>query len=104
MDTQRTSDGGGDERREAWRGHLERQARSGKTVVVYCTEQGLKPWQFWYWRKALQPKTPAAGGFVELSSLSGTGMVLEVSGCRIPVARGFDPELLRQVVAALRPG
>jgi len=104
MDTNRTSDNRQEERRRGWREHLERQAQSGKTVMVYCTEQGLKPWQFWYWRKALQPKAPMAGGFVELCTGATAGVVLEMAGCRITVARGFDPDLLRQVVSALRPG
>ena len=91
-------------RRRQWREHLERQVQSGKRVVAYCEEHGLKPWQFWYWRKALQPKEPTASGFVELCSLSPASVVLEMAGCQITVARGFDPELLRQVVTALRPG
>jgi hypothetical protein len=104
MDTETEGLNEVEERRRVWRERLERQAQSGKTVVAYCTEEGLKPWQFWYWRKALQPKAPAVGGFVELCSRSTAGVVLELAGCRITVARGFDPELLRQVVTALRPG
>ncbi len=104
MDTKTEGVNGGEERRRRWREHLERQVQSGKGVGAYCAEQGLKPWQFWYWRKALQQKTPAAVGFVELCRVPAAGVVVELAACRITVGRGFDPELLRQVVAALRPG
>ena len=69
---------------------------------AYCTEQGLKPWQFWYWRKALAPQE-AQGGFVQLAPALGAGVTLMIGECRIGVERGFDPALLREVVAALRP-
>jgi hypothetical protein len=93
----------GEERRRRWREHLERQAQSGKTVRAYCAEAGLKPWQFWYWRKALAPQA-ADGGFVQLAAESATGVTLVIGGCRLGIERGFDPALLREVVAALRAG
>jgi hypothetical protein len=40
-----------------------------------------------------------AGGGVRAAS----GVVLELGGCRLIVQAGFDAQLLRQVVAALRP-
>jgi len=104
MDTEVRGVNAAEERRQVWREHLARHAQSGQTVRAYCAEQGVKPWQFWYWRKALDPKTPEASGFVELGGLSTAGVVVELAGCRIAVARGFDAALLRQVVAALRPG
>ncbi len=81
-----------------WRGHVEGQARSGQSVKAYCVGHGLKSWQWSYWRKALQGPH---GGFVELEPASG-GLRLECGGCQLTLARGFDPEVLRQVVAVLR--
>lgn len=37
---------------------------------------------------------------MEVKVKSGGGVAIEVKGCRIEVERGFDPELLRQGVAA----
>ena len=104
MESERTGRGAGEARRQMWREHVARQGQSGQTVRAYCAEQGVKPWQFWYWRKALKPKAAPTGGFVELCGAAAAGVVLDVAGCRVTVARGFDAELLRQVVAALRPG
>ena len=88
-------------RREQWRGHLERHSQSGKTVRAYCAEEGLKPWQFWYWRKALIPQE-AQGGFIQLTERPAASVTLVIGGCRLGIERGFDPALLREVVAALR--
>jgi hypothetical protein len=92
-----------EERRQQWREHVDRQARSGQSIRAYCEEAGVKVWQLAYWRQALRPKA-AAGGFVELRGGGATGVELELAGCRVRVQRGFDPALLREVVAALRAG
>ena len=88
-----------EERRAWWRGHVEGQARSGQSVKAYCAEHGLKAWQWFYWRKSLQG---AMDGFVELGTAGETAVTVECSGWRVTVVRGFDPELLRQVLAVLR--
>ena len=103
MDTQTKSEGEREQRREEWRGHLARHSQSGKTVRAYCTEHGLKPWQFWYWRKALAPKK-SEGGFVQLASVPATGVTLVIGDYRLGIEGGFDPALLREVAAALRVG
>ena len=86
---------------EIWAGHIERQRQSGKTIKGYCTEAGLKVWQFCYWRKAIEPKSQGTG-FMEVKIRAGGGIAVEVAGCRILVEAGFDPALLREVMAAVR--
>ena len=88
--------------RAIWVGRIEKQQRSGKSVKAFCTEEGLKVWQFSYWRSVIHPAKTEPKGFVEVKVKSGGGVAIEVKGCRIEVERGFDPELLRQVVATLR--
>ena len=85
----------------SWAGHVERQRQSGKSIKAFCVEAGLKVWQFCYWRGVLEPKT-VNSGFVEVKVKGGSAVTIEVGGCRIGVERGFDAELLRQVVAAVR--
>lgn len=98
MDKQGAVGSSREDRRAWWRGHVEGQARSGQSVKAYCTAHGLKSWQWWYWRKALQR---SLGGFVELESAGGE-LRVECGGCQLTLTRGFDPEVLRQVVAVLR--
>lgn len=88
--------------RAIWSGHIDRQRQSGKGVKAFCTEEGLKVWQFSYWRGVIHPAKKEPKGFVEVNVKSGGGVAIEVNGCRIEVERGFDPELLRQVVVAMR--
>ena len=88
--------------RAIWAGHIDRQRQSGKGVKAFCTEEGLKVWQFSYWRGVIHPAKTEPKGFVEVNVKSGGGVAIEVKGCRIEVERGFDAELLRQVVAAMR--
>lgn len=86
---------------EIWEGHIERQRQSGKTIKGFCNEAGLKVWQFCYWRKAIEPKSEGTG-FMEVKVQTGGGIAVEVAGCRILVEAGFDPALLREVMAAVR--
>lgn len=65
--------------RELWAGHIERQQQSGKTIKGYCTEAGLKVWQFCYWRKAIEPKSQGTG-FMEVKVRCGGGITVEVAG------------------------
>ena len=88
--------------RAIWASHIERQRQSGKSVKAFCAEEGLKVWQFSYWRGVIHPTKTEPKGFVEVKVKCGGGVVVEVNGCRIEVERGFDPELLRQVVGTLR--
>ena len=88
--------------RAIWAGRIEKQRQSGKGVKAFCTEEGLKVWQFSYWRGVIHPAKTEPKGFLEVKVKSGGGVAIEVKGCRIEVERGFDPELLRQVVAAMR--
>ena len=96
---------GREEQREAqraiWATHVEQQRRSGKSIKGFCQDVGLKVWQFHYWSGVLRPKAEAPG-FVEVRMKGGGGVTVETAGCRVHVERGFDAELLRQVVAALR--
>ena len=88
----------GPERRVWWQRHIEGQRRSGLSATAYCRQQGLKTWRWFYWRKALAED---AGGFVELPATD-DALRVECAGCQIALRRGFDPELLRAVVATLR--
>ena len=102
MDKLLTAAAGREERRVLWREHVEGQARSGLRVTAYCAAHGLKVWQLSYWRKALQAAPAPVGGFVELGASGSGTLSVECAGCCLTLRRGFDAELLRQVVSVLR--
>jgi hypothetical protein len=50
-----------------WRGHVSEQAACGKSVAVFCGEDGLRVWQFYAWKKRLRKPDTAAFVAVEVS-------------------------------------
>jgi len=92
------------ERVRAWRS-------SGKTASAFANEHGLTLSTLRYWTARLTRK-PAAPAMVRLLPKSAMGpqpaeptptadLVVEVGAVHVRVSRGFDPELLREVVRAL---
>lgn len=79
----------------AWHGRKAGQSRS-----AFCQEHGVGLWVLGYWLR--RPSTPASPGFVEITTVPHS-QVLEVAvgDALVHVRRGFDPGLLRSVVAAL---
>jgi hypothetical protein len=90
-----------DERRKivaAWRA-------SGLSAWKYCDKYGVAQASLQRWAAqvgAVADKPPA--GFVRLelpTARTTAGLVVEIGGARVLVGRGFDSELLRQLVVAL---
>lgn len=94
-----------------WRDLIERQRASGLSVAVFCRRDGVAASSFFAWKRRLG-STPATPAFVE-ATVAGTpprppttrsAGRIEVrlrGGRRVRVGRGFDRELLAEVVAAL---
>ena len=115
----------------AWRKRMRQQERSGLTIRQFCQQEGLVDHQFSWWRSELKRRAiksrgrtknrtkstkPAqrkqtikrsattAAGFlpvhVESSLMPSVEIVLDEPP-RIRVTRGFDAELLREVMLAV---
>ncbi len=99
---------------EAWRG-------SGLTGAAYCRANTIRAQRLHYWRERLgypikvvgerqavrirQPPSAPATGFVQVvvdTTPSSTAVAIIVGGATIRVQPGFDIDLLRSIVAALR--
>ena len=52
--------------RDEWKGHLERWQGSGLNQSEYCRLNGLKPYQFTYWKKRLLSLETKETEFVNL--------------------------------------
>ncbi len=89
-----------------WREVLDRQRASGLGVAAFCRRQGVCAASLYAWRRRLSGDGP---GFVEAKVVQPARApqragVVEVrlrGGRRVRVAGGFDPGLLRELVATL---
>lgn len=96
---------------QEWRERLEDFAQSEMTVREWCDFNRLSLHQYYYWRRRLAEPVAKSEGkgawqtldIVDTIPLSTAKVSLNVSiaGAQIEVAPGFDPALLRAVVAAL---
>jgi transposase len=94
--------------REKWLGMIERQRAAGLGVAGFCRENGLATSSFFAWKRKLG-RAGAAGGFIEAKVIdappaSRSAGMIEVrlgNGRRVRVSRGFDRDVLVEVVAVL---
>lgn len=103
-------------RRDPWTDDEARDAlaavhRSGLSLSAFARRHGLCESQLYWWRARLRSHRNVESGirpFVDvrtqaLPDCESSGIALVVADVTIGVARGFDPQTLAQVVAALRP-
>jgi transposase-like protein len=94
---------------EEWRQIIDGQRHSGLTVAAYCRDRGIKDSAFYAWKRRL--RSPAKSNrssapvFVEVKPTK-TSAVGAIEIClrgerRLLVKRGFDPELLVDLVRTL---
>jgi hypothetical protein len=107
--------------RERWERIVREQRRSGRTVAAFCVERGIAESSFYPWKRRLAGSagTRGEGGegalgpepaFVEAKvggddpgkarGRGGVRIALR-GGVRVLVRRGFDRDLLREVIEAI---
>ena len=99
------------EKAARWEELIDRQRKSGMTIVAFCKAEGVLVGQFHWWNRRLREmreghRYSAGGGFVELvargAEASFSGVELTVDGqLSIRLARGFDPETLKVALATI---
>jgi hypothetical protein len=100
------------ELRKQWKDRIESYRSSGLTMSAWCSANGFTLDQLKYWLyKGKKKETPATApqstpAFVSVAVTSAAEqrssvLWIEVGSARIEVQHGFQPELLREVVAAL---
>jgi hypothetical protein len=96
-------------RAEEWHQIVEGQKSSGLTVAAYCLERGISEGSFYTWKKRLRPpakpKRLSKPAFVEVTAATAnTAGPIEIGlhgERRLLVRRGFDRELLIELIGAL---
>jgi len=90
---------------------VERWQRSGLSAAGFCRREGLRAQRLSYWKRVLGMKPQRRESGARLAAVRvvdlgfGAGASLEVvlgGGERLVVREGVSPELLREVLGALR--
>ena len=93
------------ELRELWAERIEDFRASGLSQRAWCRKHGLRPNQLWYWLRKFETETnqPQNGIWIQLDSLAptGSGVVLRIGNVALEVQRGFDPQVLTEVIRSL---
>jgi len=74
-------------REQAWRDHIARHAKSGKTITAFCRSEGLSEGGFYAWRNRLRANTgyealtqrPTPAPFIDLGVVQSTTKTEQVS-------------------------
>ena len=94
-----------EERYAHWNTIIEKQKTSGLSIADYCRNQQIRTNIFYAWRRRISKQETSGSGFLELRSpVSGmdTGIrIVAAAGFYIDVNRGFDPTILRSVLACM---
>ena len=100
-----------EQKRTYWKQHIESWQQMGLTQVEYCRRNNLKHHQLVYWKKRFL-KTEADVSFVPLkledlldipAQSDHAPLYLVINNhLKIEISAGFDAQLLRQLLFALR--
>ena len=100
-----------EQKRTYWKQHIDSWQETGLTQVEYCRQHNLKHHQLVYWKKRFL-KTETDVSFVPLkledlldipAQPDRTSLSLVVNNYfKIEIRAGFDAQLLRQLIFALR--
>lgn len=92
------------DKRALWQERIQAFQYSGLSRRAWCLEQNLPEHQLGYWIRKLQPKEEMSNQRwvgIEPSSLSETGVSIQVGDVVLDVKRGFDHQFLADVVRTL---
>jgi hypothetical protein len=100
-----------EQKRSYWKQQIEQWQQSGLTQAEYCRRNNLKHHQLVYWKKRyLNTQSDVSFAAVQLEELldiptpadQASLTVVIDKQFKVEVTEGFDPQLLRQLIVALR--
>jgi len=95
-----------------WERRFKEFESSGKTIAAWCKEHSIKENQFFYWRKKLRSDQPQYNQPVKWLSLdmdvdreeqpAADSISIHIGQAAIEIKKGFDKELLRDILKVLQ--
>jgi hypothetical protein len=89
------------EQQQYWTDQIAAWRESGLSIAAWCREHDESYDRFIYWRKRLQVIHQKGGRFVELT-VRPVGLHMSCNGITLQLERGFDRELLRDVLVVVK--
>lgn len=92
------------QKQELWNERIQEFRASGLNQKAWCEEQGLQIGQLGYWlRKSKTEANSNNGRWLNLNTIapSGSGISLRIGSMVLEIERGFDQEVLADVVHSL---
>ena len=87
------------EQQQYWTDKIAAWRESGLSIAAWCRQHDEIYCRFLYWRRQLESQRE--GRFVELT-VQPVGLRLSCNGMTLQLERGFDPDLLRDVLAVVK--
>ena len=92
-------------RQEQWTERIEVFLASGLSQRAWCEQQGLWPNQLSYWLRKLRGEASPSRNdrWINLNTIapSSSGISLRIGNAVLEIERGFDPEVLADVLRTL---
>ena len=87
--------------KKRWMSHFQSQKSSGISIKRYCRQHGLKPGQFYYWKKRLDfDDDNQSSGFVEVVPAKNpvSALIVKFPGdVTVEISRGADISILKDL-------
>lgn len=92
-------------KQELWAERIEEFRARGMSQSAWCREHNLRPNQLGYWLRKLtnEANSPKTSRWISLDTIAsaGSGVSLRIGNLVLEVQRGFDQQVLAEVVQAL---
>ena len=92
------------QKQELWNERIQDFRTSGLSQKAWCEEHGLQVGQLGYWlRKSKTQASSSNGRWLSLDTIAlpGSGISLRIGSMVLEIERGFDQEVLADVVRSL---
>ena len=90
------------DQKQQWSDKISNWHNSGQSMAAWCRQNDESYYRFTYWRKRLEKRGQSESGrFVELT-WQRSPLSLLCNGISLQVEPGFDPALLRDVLAVMK--
>jgi hypothetical protein len=89
-----------EEKRMFWQKHIAAWRQSGRSQTEYCHSQKLKKSTMGYWQTILSRERKFVEIPIKMESQSAIEIVIK-DAIKIQIKKGFDPDLLCQIIRVL---